>query len=105
MRLILHGKSGRGKTHLAVAIRYRAIQNGFDRRCSSAPQSSSRRYSAASRDNRLADSLALRRARTRSLSTRSAISASAPDAANVLYHVVRHRHQAQRSMIFTVIST
>src|SRR5262249_59404207 len=28
--LILHGKSGRGKTHIAVAISYRAIQNGFD---------------------------------------------------------------------------
>ncbi len=28
--LILHGKPGRGKTHLAVAIAYRAIQNGFD---------------------------------------------------------------------------
>lgn len=28
--LILHGKPGRGKTHIAVAIGYRAIQNGFD---------------------------------------------------------------------------
>ena len=28
--LILRGKPGRGKTHLAVAIAYRAIQNGFD---------------------------------------------------------------------------
>ncbi|HET7786891.1 MAG TPA: ATP-binding protein, partial [Myxococcales bacterium] len=28
--LVLHGKPGRGKTHLAVAIAYRAIQNGFD---------------------------------------------------------------------------
>jgi len=28
--LILGGKPGRGKTHLAVAIAYRAIQNGFD---------------------------------------------------------------------------
>src|SRR5207249_9565435 len=28
--LILHGQSGRGKTHLAVAIGYRAIQNGFE---------------------------------------------------------------------------
>ena len=28
--LVLHGKEGRGKTHLAVAIGYRAIQNGFE---------------------------------------------------------------------------
>ncbi|HET7856301.1 MAG TPA: ATP-binding protein, partial [Gaiellaceae bacterium] len=28
--LILLGKPGRGKTHLAVALAYRAIQNGFD---------------------------------------------------------------------------
>jgi DNA replication protein DnaC len=28
--LIVHGKTGRGKTHLAVAIGYRAIQNGFE---------------------------------------------------------------------------
>jgi len=28
--LVLAGKSGRGKTHLAVALAYRAIQNGFD---------------------------------------------------------------------------
>jgi hypothetical protein len=27
--VILSGKPGRGKTHLAVAIAYRAIQNGF----------------------------------------------------------------------------
>jgi DNA replication protein DnaC len=28
--LILYGKTGRGKTHLAIAIGYRAIQNGFE---------------------------------------------------------------------------
>jgi replication-associated recombination protein RarA len=28
--LILAGKPGRGKTHLAIAVAYRAIQNGFD---------------------------------------------------------------------------
>jgi DNA replication protein DnaC len=28
--LILAGKPGRGKTHLAIAIAYRAIQNDFD---------------------------------------------------------------------------
>lgn len=28
--LILHGRSGRGKTHLSIAIAYKAIQNGFE---------------------------------------------------------------------------
>jgi DNA replication protein DnaC len=30
--LVLSGKPGRGKTHLAVALAYRAIQNGFEAR-------------------------------------------------------------------------
>ncbi len=30
--LVLSGKTGRGKTHVAVAIAYRAIQNGFTAR-------------------------------------------------------------------------
>jgi DNA replication protein DnaC len=34
--LILMGKPGRGKTHLAIAIAYRAIQNGFDARFTTA---------------------------------------------------------------------
>src|SRR5215831_15377812 len=36
--LILYGKTGRGKTHLAVAIGYRAIQNGFETLCTSAAE-------------------------------------------------------------------
>ena len=34
--LILNGPSGTGKTHLAVAIAYRAIQNGFEARFTTA---------------------------------------------------------------------
>jgi hypothetical protein len=34
--LILYGKEGRGKTHLAVAIGYRVIQNGFETLCTTA---------------------------------------------------------------------
>src|SRR5262249_50721886 len=36
--LILSGKEGRGKTHLAVAIGYRAIQNGFETLCATAAE-------------------------------------------------------------------
>src|SRR6516162_221337 len=36
--LILYGKEGRGKTHLAVAIGYRAIQNGFETLCATAAE-------------------------------------------------------------------
>ena len=34
--LILYGRTGRGKTHLAVAIAYKAIQNGFSARFATA---------------------------------------------------------------------
>lgn len=34
--LILSGKVGRGKTHLAIAVAYKAIQNGFDARFTTA---------------------------------------------------------------------
>jgi DNA replication protein DnaC len=35
--LVLYGKTGRGKTPLAVAIGYRAIQNGFETLCTTDP--------------------------------------------------------------------
>ena len=55
--LILTGKPGRGKTHLAVAIAYRAIQNGFDARFVTAAELIDD-LSAAFRSGRLADALA-----------------------------------------------
>jgi hypothetical protein len=33
-----HGKAGHGKTYLAVAIGYRAIQNGFETLCTTAAE-------------------------------------------------------------------
>jgi DNA replication protein DnaC len=98
--LILHGKSGRGKTHLAVAVGYRAIQNGFDTLFVSAAELIED-LSAASRDNRLADALVRYVAPHVLVVDEVGYLSYGPDAANVLYHVVRHRHQAQRSMIFT----
>ena len=98
--LILHGKSGRGKTHLAVAIGYRAIQNGFDTRFVSAA-ALIEDLSAASRDNQLADAVAHYVAPHVLVVDEVGYLSYGPDAANVLYHVVNQRHQAKRSMIFT----
>jgi DNA replication protein DnaC len=55
--LIFGGKSGRGKTHLAVAIAYRAIQNGFDALFVTAAELIDE-LSAAFRRGELADTLA-----------------------------------------------
>jgi DNA replication protein DnaC len=55
--VIFGGKPGRGKTHLAVAIAYRAIQNGFDALFVTAAELIDE-LSAAFRGGRLADTLA-----------------------------------------------
>ena len=54
---ILSGKPGRGKTHLAIAIAYRALQNGFDALFATAADLIED-LSAASRDGALRGALA-----------------------------------------------
>jgi DNA replication protein DnaC len=98
--VIFEGKPGRGKTHLAVAIAYRALQNGFDALFTTAAD--------------LIDELSMT---TRTGNFRTALNryikphvlivdevgylAYGNDAANVLYHVVGERHMSRRPMIFT----
>jgi DNA replication protein DnaC len=98
--LILHGKSGRGKTHIAVAIGYRAIQNGFDTLFVTAA-GLIEDLSVASRDGRLADALVPYVTPHVLVVDEVGYLTYGHDAANVLYHVVTKRHQAKRSMIFT----
>jgi DNA replication protein DnaC len=98
--LILTGKPGRGKTHLAIAVAYRAIQNGFDALFTTAA-ALVEELSVAARDGCLAKTLPAY--------TRPAVLAIdelgyltyGPDAANVLFHVVNERHLHKRPMIFT----
>ncbi len=98
--LILHGKPGRGKTHLAIAIAYRAIQNGFDALFVTAA-ALIEELSVASRQGRLREAVADYTHPHVLVVDEVGYLAYGDDAANVLYHVVNERHLKRRSMIFT----
>jgi DNA replication protein DnaC len=98
--LILSGKSGRGKTHLAVAIAYRAIQNGFEAFFTTAAKLIDD-LSRASREGRLREALAPYTHPHLLVIDEMGYLGYGDDAANVLFHVVNDRHLRQRSMVFT----
>jgi len=98
--VIFEGKPGRGKTHLAIAIAYRAMQNGFDALFTTAAELIDE-LSAAGREGRMREALA-RFIRPHVLVVDEVgYLGYGDDAANVLYHVVNDRHIRRRSMIFT----
>jgi DNA replication protein DnaC len=98
--LILHGKTGRGKTHLAVAIGYRAIQNGFETLFATAAELIED-LSNASKKGHLQESLATYTHPHVLVIDEMGYLTYGPDAANVLFHVVNDRHLRKRPMIFT----
>src|SRR6266513_2995541 len=98
--LIFGGKPGRGKTHLAVAIAYRAIQNGFDARFVTAAELIDE-LSAAFRSGRLAEALATYVHPNVLVVDEVGYLTYGTDAANMLFHVVNDRHRKKRAMIFT----
>ena len=97
---ILEGKPGRGKTHLAVAIAYRAIQNGFDALFTTAAELIDE-LSAESRAGNLRGGLASYLRPHVLIVDEVGYLAYGDDAANVLYHVVNDRHIRRKAMIFT----
>jgi DNA replication protein DnaC len=98
--LVFLGKSGRGKTHLAVAIAYRAIQNGFDAKCTTAAALIDD-LSRAGAEGRLQKALAAYTHPHVLVVDEVGYLTYGTDAANVLFHVVNERHLRRRSMIFT----
>jgi DNA replication protein DnaC len=98
--LILHGKTGRGKTHLAVALGYRAIQNGFETLFTTAAELIED-LSNASKKGHLQESLATYTHPHVLVIDEMGYLTYGPDAANVLFHVVNDRHLRKRPMIFT----
>src|SRR5262249_10540003 len=98
--LILVGKPGRGKTHLAVALAYRAIQNGFDAFFTTAAELIDD-LSAAFLHGRLAEALTVYPHPGLLVVDEVGYLTYGTDAANMLFHVVNDRHRRKRSMIFT----
>jgi DNA replication protein DnaC len=98
--VILSGKPGRRKTHLAVAIAYRAIQNGSDARFVTAAELIDD-LSAAFRRGRLAEALATYLQPDVLVVDEVGYLTYGTDAANMLFHVVNDRHRKKRAMIFT----
>ena len=98
--LILYGKTGRGKTHLAIAIGYRAIQNGFETFCTTAAELVED-LSNASKRGQLHEALLIYTRPHVLVIDEVGYLTYGQDAANVLFHVVNHRHLRKRPMIFT----
>jgi DNA replication protein DnaC len=98
--VIFGGKTGRGKTHLAVAIAYRAIQNGFDARFVTAAELIDD-LSTAFRSGGFTETLATYIHPGVLVVDEVGYLTYGTDAANMLFHVVNDRHRKKRAMVFT----
>ena len=98
--LILLGRTGRGKTHLAIAIAYRAIQNGFSALFTTAA-ALIEELSVASRSGKLREALVAYLQPSVLAIDEVGYLTYGDDAANVLFHVVNDRHLRRRPILFT----
>ncbi len=98
--LIAYGPSGTGKSHVAVAIAYRAIQNGSDARFVTAAHLLDE-LSSASRDGQLREALTEYTHPGVLVVDEVGYLSLGPDAANVLFQVVNDRYLHRRPVVFT----
>jgi DNA replication protein DnaC len=97
---VLSGPSGTGKTHLCIAIAYRAIQHGYEARFVSADALIGHLSRAASK-GRLERALELFLHPHVLVIDELGYLSHAADAANVLYRVVNERYLKHRPMLLT----
>ena len=97
---IFSGKAGLGKTHLAIAIAYRAIQNGFDALFTGANEMMDE-LAQAGQEGRFREALMKYLAPSVLVLDEVGYLTHRPDAANVLFHVVNERHQRRRPILMT----
>ena len=98
--LILSGRPGRGKTLLAIALAYKAIQNGFEARFVTASDLIDELHGAA-RDGSLREATASYVQPHVLVIDEVGYLQCASDAANVLYGVVDQRCLKRRPIVFT----
>lgn len=97
--VVLLGRPGRGKTHLAIAMAYKAIQNGYDAHFTTAAMLLNRLHDVDPQHfeeeiARYTDPHVL-------VVDELGYLGYGPDAANLLFQVVDRRYLARRPMIFT----
>jgi len=98
--LILGGSVGTGKTHLAVSIAYRAIQNGYEA-CFITAAELIDELSGAAGEGQLRKALAPYLQAHVLVIDEVGYLTYCPDAANVLFQVVNHRYLHKKPMLFT----
>lgn len=98
--LVLLGAPGRGKTHLAIAVAYKAIQNGYDARFTTAALLLNELHVAA-REGELEKALAGFVAPDVLVIDELGYLAYGQDAANSLFQVVDRRYLKQKPIVIT----